>query len=181
MSLVANSRRDVKSQSFFAPLRLCLILFLCLSSLGFKKHDFHTSITRMDYNAKEKSFEVSIRVFTDDLEKVLSKENGGQKFVVVNNDKNDTFVEKYIRKHFALITTAKQKKPYSYIGKEQEADATWVYVEIPCAEALTGFSLQNSIMLDFFDDQVNLVNFNYQGQKKSYIFKNEDKVLPLGL
>ena len=115
MSLVANSRRDVKSQNFFAPLRLCLILFLCLSSLGFKKHDFHTSITRMDYNAKEKSFEVSIRVFTDDLEKVLSKENGGQKFVVVNNDKNDTFVEKYIRKHFALITTAKQKKPYSTV------------------------------------------------------------------
>ena len=65
--------------------------------------------------------------------------------------------------------------------RQQEADATWIYVEIPCPEAITGFSLQNSIMLDFFDDQVNLVNFNYQGQKKSYIFKNEDKVLPLGL
>lgn len=181
MSLVTNSRKDAKTQSFFVPSCLCVILFSCLSFFGFTKHDFHTSITRMDYNAKEKSFEVSIRVFTDDLEKVLSKENGGQKFTVVNEDKNDPYVEKYVRKHFALVTTAKQKKPYSYIGKEQEADATWVYVEIPCPEGLTGFSLQNSIMLDFFDDQVNLVNFNYQGQKKSYIFKNEDKVLPLGL
>lgn len=181
MSLVTNSRKGAKTRTFFAPLRLCVILLLCLSAFGFAKHDFHTSITRMDYNAKEKSFEVSIRVFTDDLESVLSKENGGQKFSVLNNDKNDPYVEKYIRKHFAIVTTAKQKKPYLYIGKEQEADATWIYVEIPCSEAITGFSLQNSIMLDVFDDQVNLVNFNYQGQKKSYIFKNEDKVLPLGL
>ena len=181
MSLVTNPRKGAKAETFFAPLRLCLILLLCLIAFGFSKHDFHTSITRMDYNAKEKSFEVSIRVFTDDLESVLSKENGGQKFSVLNNDKNDPYVEKYIRKHFAIVTTTKQKKPYSYIGKEQEADATWIYVEVPCPEAITGFSLQNSIMLDFFDDQVNLVNFNYQGQKKSYIFKNEDKVLPLGL
>lgn len=181
MRLILQSRRTAEPQKFFALLRFCVVLFCCFSSFGFSKHDFHTSITRMDYNAKEKSFEVSIRVFTDDLEKVLSKENGGQKFVVVDNDKNDPFVEKYIRKHFALVTTAKQKKPYSYLGKEQEADATWVYIEIPCPEALAGFSLQNSTMLDFFDDQVNLVNFNYQGQKKSYIFKNEDKVLPLGL
>ena len=181
MSLVTNSRKGAKTETFFSPLRLCVILLLCLSAFGFSKHDFHTSITRMDYNAKEKSFEVSIRVFTDDLEKVLSKENGGQKFTVVNNDKNDPFVEKYIRKHFALVNATKQKKPYTYLGKEQEADATWVYIEIPCPESVAGFSLQNTIMLDFFDDQVNLVNFNYQGQKKSYLFKNEDKVLPLGL
>lgn len=156
------------------------IIFLGILLSAYRLHDFHTSISRVDYNAKEKSFEISIRVFTDDLEKALSKDNGGQKFVVLDNDKNDPYVEKYIRKHFALIAASKQKKTYAYIGKEQEADATWVYVEVPCSEAITGFSMQNSIMLDLFDDQVNLVNFNYQGQKKSYIFKNEDKTLPLG-
>jgi ABC-type uncharacterized transport system ATPase subunit len=134
----------------------------------------------MDFNAKEKSFEISIRVFTDDFEKALTKDNGGQKFVVVNNDKNDAFVEKYIRKHFALITPSKQKKSYSYVGKEQEADATWIYIEVSCPESITGFSLQNTTMLDLFEDQVNLVNFNYQGQKRSYIFKKDESMLPLG-
>ncbi|MEZ4904266.1 MAG: DUF6702 family protein [Spirosomataceae bacterium] len=155
---------------------LCLLIFM-----QFRLHDFHTSITRMDYNAKEKTFELSIRVFTDDLEKALAKDNGGQQFVVVNNDKNDAVVEKYIRKHFALLTAQKQKQPYSYIGKEQEADATWIYVEIPAQGPVAGFSLQNTIMLDLFDDQVNLVNFNYQGQKKSYIFKKEEGTISLGL
>jgi len=156
--------------------------FLYLSIfLQFRLHDFHTSITRMDYNAKEKTFELSIRVFTDDLEKALAKENGGQKFVVANNDKNDAFVEKYIRKHFALLNIQKQKKPYTYVGKEQEADATWIYVEIPTQESNTGFFLQNTIMHDLFDDQVNLVNLNYQGQKKSYIFKKDEGLISLGL
>lgn len=170
----------------FAPLRLCVIKFalffaLVLSLLAFRSHDFHTSITRMDYNAKDKAFEISIRVFTDDLEKALSKDNSGQKIVVVNNDKNDPLVEKYIRKHFALVTAQKQKKAYSYVGKEQEADATWIYIEIPAQEAVSGFSLQNTIMHDLFDDQINLVNLNYQGQKKSYIFKKDESTLALGL
>ena len=165
----------------FAALRLCVIIFFGISLFGFSQHDFHTSITRMDFNAKEKSFEISIRVFTDDFEKALSKDNNGQKIVVVNNDKNDPLVEKYIRKHFALLTSQKQKKNYSYVGKEQEADATWIYIEIPMLEAITGFSLQNSIMHDLFEDQINLVNLNFQGQKKSYIFKKDESTIALGL
>jgi hypothetical protein len=180
MSFAHSSRKGAKPQRITASLRLCVIFFLGVSIFSFSQHDFHTSITRMDYNAKEKSFEISIRVFTDDFEKALSKDNGGQKFVVANNDKNDAFVEKYIRKHFGLIAASKQKKSYTYIGKEQEADATWIYVEIPCPEAINGFSLQNTIMHDLFEDQVNLVNLNYQGQKKSYIFKKDESVLPLG-
>ena len=157
------------------------VFFVLLSLLAFQAHDFHTSIARVDYNAKEKSFEVSIRVFTDDLEKALSKDNGGQKFVVINNDKNDPFIEKYIRKHFALLTANKQKKNYNYLGKEQEADATWIYVEVPTQESISGFAIQNSIMHDLFDDQINLVNLNYQGQKKSYIFKKDQATLTLGI
>ena len=163
------------------PLSRWLLCAFCLTLLSFGTHDFHTSISRMDYNAKGKSFEISIRVFTDDLERALSKDNNGQKFVVTNNDKNDAFVEKYIRKHFALINPQKQKKAYSYVGKEQEADATWIYIEISGQEAITGFSLQNSIMHDLFDDQINLVNLNYQGQKRSYIFKKDESTLALGM
>lgn len=184
----SNKESEVFIRTDFAAFRLCVIkivsfsvLFLSLFLFSFHLHDFHTSITRMDFNAKDKSFEISIRVFTDDLEKALSKDNNGQKFVVVNNDKNDPLVEKYIRKHFALLTSQKQKKGYTYIGKEQEADATWIYVEIPTQEAIVGFSLQNAIMHDLFEDQINLVNLNYQGQKKSYIFKKDENIIPLGL
>ena len=176
-----NAFISIKSIRFMSLKGVMRVLFLSFVLFSFRLHDFHTSITRMDFNVKEKTFEISIRVFTDDLEKALSKDNGGQKIVVLNNDKNDPLVEKYIRKHFALLTSQKQKKAYAYIGKEQEADATWIYVEIPSPETVTGYVLQNSIMHDLFEDQVNLVNLNYQGQKKSYIFKKDETALPLGI
>ncbi|MCU0341254.1 MAG: hypothetical protein MUE30_15350 [Spirosomaceae bacterium] len=159
--------------------------FFLLTLIGLltstRLHDFHTSITRVDYNARERSWEVSIRVFTDDLENALGKDNNGQKFVVVNTDKNGPFVEKYVRKHFAFINAKNQKKAFTYVGKEQEADATWIYVEVPMNEPVAGFSLQNAIMHDLFDDQTNLVNLNYQGTRKSYIFKKGESVLELGI
>ncbi len=139
-------------------------------------HDFHTSITRLEYNAKDKTFEVSIRLFTDDFEKALSRANSGQKIVVRNNDKNDGLVERYVRQYFALISPQKQKKAYTYIGKEQEGEATWIYIEIPVSEAITGYFVRNALLIDTFSDQTNLVNANYLSQKKSYLCKKDEAI-----
>jgi hypothetical protein len=160
------------------------IKLLIISTLVFVSatvHDFHTSITRMDFNTKEKSFEVSIRVFTDDLEKTLALENNGQKFTVLNNDKNNPFIEKYIRKHFNLLNNQRQKRAYTYIGKEQEADATWIYIEIPMGDNTAGLTLQNDVMHEVFDDQINLVNLKLNATKKSYVFKKNEPTQALEL
>ena len=172
-----------KTQAFGATASQWLLVgFLVLLHTSFvaPRHAFHTSITRVDYNAKDKTFEVSMRVFTDDLELALGKDNAGRKFAVVNGDANDSFVEKYVRKHFALLNAQKQKKTYTYVGKEQEGEATWIYFEIPCREAINGFAIEQAIFFEVFDDQTNLVNFNYLTEKKSYLFKGEQKVQELG-
>ena len=148
--------------------------------LSDNRHAFHTSITQIDFNAKEKTLEVSIRVFTDDLENTLSKENKGQRFRIENNDKNDPFVERYIRQHFKLSSPKGQLRAYTYIGKENEADATWVYIEIPLQEAtLQGFTLQQDVLMDVFDDQVNIVNITQSGERKSYIYNVKKTVQAL--
>ena len=170
-----------ETADFKSALRIALgFLFILLASFQ-TRHAFHTSVTRMEYNAQAQAFEVSIRVFTDDLETTLTKDNNGRKFLVVNGDANDPFIEKYVRKNFALFNAQKQKKPYSYVGKEQEVDATWIYLEIPCREPIAGFSVQQAVLFDAFDDQVNLLNLKYLAQKKSYIFKSEQKIQDLGM
>jgi hypothetical protein len=164
------------------------IIFLSLSSLRTQKqsvarskletrlHDFHTSITEMRYNPKEKSFEISLRVFTDDLEKALSITNQNKKFIVENNDKNDALVETYIKKHF-VITNAKNQKPtINYIGKEKEGDATWIYLEMPVNGGISGSKIQNNVLIDIFEDQTNIVNIFVQNQKKSYLFTVKNRV-----
>ena len=144
--------------------------------LPFAVHDFHTSITEMRYNVKSKTFEISLRVFTDDLEKVLLVNNQNKKFLVENNDKNDPFVETYVKKHFVVINTKNQKPIINYIGKEKEGEATWIYLEMPVSESINGSKIQNNVLIDMFDDQTNIVNIFVNNEKKSYLFNVKNRV-----
>lgn len=145
-------------------------------------HAFHTSLTEIQYNAKEKSLEISIRMFTDDLETTLTKFNNGQKIMVGGkNDNSDAILSKYIQQHFAIISPQKQKKPLTVLGKELEGEATWVYVEIPNSQDFKGHFIYNSIMQEVFDDQTNLVNFMVLGNKKTFMFNNKTKSAEIDL
>jgi hypothetical protein len=144
--------------------------------LRLSTHAFHTSITEMRYNSKQKSFEISLRVFTDDLEKTLSLNNQNKKFVIENTDKNDLFIEQYVRKHFVITTPKNQRSIYQYVGKEKEGDATWIYLEMPVNEPIKGSKIQNSVLMDSFEDQTNIVNIFVNNEKKSYLFTIKNKV-----
>lgn len=157
-----------------------LCLFLC-GGRPLTYHDFHTSLTQMQFNAKEKTFEISVRVFTDDFEKALTQENNGQKVQLTNNDKLDPLIEKYIRKHFSVVNAQKQRKTFDYIGHEAEADAQWLYLEMPYAEPLRGGQLQQTVLMELFDDQVNLVNIQYLTQKKTLVFRKNQTVQEVNL
>lgn len=140
-------------------------------------HAFHTSLTEIQYNAKEKSLEISIRMFTDDLETALTKANNGQKVMVGGkNDNSDAILNKYVQQHFAILLSQKQKRAMNVLGKEIEGDATWVYVEIPNAQDFKGNILYNNIMQELFDDQTNLVNFLQPSGKKTYVFNAKTKI-----
>lgn len=112
-----------------------------------------------------------MRVFTDDLEKGLSADNGNRRFVLKNNDQNDPIVERYVRKNFLLADNQKRPCSIKYIGKEEEEDATWIYLEIPFKSALEGCKLQNTILIETFEDQVNMTNLKFSSEKKTFLFK----------
>ena len=139
-------------------------------------HAFHTYLTEIQYNAKEKSLEITIRMFTDDLENALTKLNNGQKIMVGGkNDNSNAVLSKYIQQHFAILTPQKQKKTLNILGKELEGDATWVYVEVPDSGIVNDHILYNDLMQEMFDDQTNLVNFFYAGNKKTFLFNSKVK------
>ncbi len=146
-------------------------------------HEYHASVTNMQYNPKERSFEVSIRMFTDDLEKTLTRENGGQRVVFDKRyeKNNDQLLEKYVRKHFSVVSAQKHRKAFTYMGHETEADAQWIYIELPYEEAFKGVMMQQSVLTDTFDDQVNLVTVNYNTQKKTILFRKNQTVQEISL
>lgn len=154
-----------------------IILYLWITVVSpFGRHDFHSSLSEINYNPKTEALEVTIRVFTDDFEKALAEQNGGAKIKLDDSQNTEQQIEKYLKKHFALLSPAKQVKTYQYLGKETELDATWLYVEIPDCKSIKGYTIYNVLMLELFDDQTNLVNIISAGQRRSFIFNQKVKI-----
>lgn len=108
-------------------------------------------------------------------EKGLSLD-AGRKIDLSTMDKNDAILEAYIRAHFAYVNPQKQAKPLNYVGHEVEADANWLYLEMPYAEPFRGGFLKQNVLMELFDDQVNMVNIQYQVQKKTFVFRKNQPV-----
>lgn len=151
--------------------------WLCFSAQP--RHDFHTSLTEINFNPKSGALEITIRVFTDDLEAALTSINQGKMVSIERNAKGaDVLIQQYLQKHWGLISPQKQLKSYEYIGKEPELDATWLYIEVPQAQNLKGYTLFNTIFLELFDDQTNLTNILYPNQRKTILFNQKVKSAP---
>lgn len=154
-----------------------LLIFCFLNTNWSPKHDFHTSLTEINFNSKTGSLELSVRVFTDDLELTLTNFNKG-KLVKIEDPEAlvDPLIEQYIRKNLALISPDKEVKFGKFYGKEKEADATWIYLEIFDCKQVKNFTLYNTIMQEMFEDQTNLVNIIYPSEKKTIVFDSETKI-----
>jgi hypothetical protein len=134
-------------------------------------HEFHTSLTEMRLNTSSNSYEITIRVFTDDLGKALNNGNG-MNLLGENSEKD---IERYFKKHFAFIRN-KDVRFANYLGKEVETDATWLYLELNGAKELKEYQILNSIFLELFEDQSNLLNI-IDGKNRHTLIFNEDKKL----
>ena len=149
-----------------------------LSTLNFQLkevHAYHNSIAEMRLNSKDKIYEVEIKVYTDDFEKALEKENKS-KVKIAENDKNDALILKYLQKHFVVNNTKNQLKPYNYLGKQIENDATWLIVELPANEPINGYKIQYDVLTEFYDDQINMLNIILPTERKSYLFNVKTRV-----
>jgi len=139
-------------------------------------HPFHVSVTEINHNATDKTLEISCKLFTDDFEKVLVQNYKTK--VDLNHPANkaamDTLVKKYILSHLSLKVNGKPVT-LSYVGFEIETEAAFAYVEVDNVPALTKLEINNSLLFDFFDDQISIMHVIEAGNRKSTKLNYPDK------
>ncbi|MDT8886553.1 hypothetical protein PQG44_02585 [Aquirufa sp. LEPPI-3A] len=140
-------------------------------------HPFHSSVGECVYNPKEKVWEISIRLFQDDLEQGLTAFTG-KRFVFLEGPQTDNVLEPYLRKHLGVQVNQQLTTPYRYLGWESVKDVIWVYVEVPTEQQLKGMYWENSLLAETFPDQTNLFHVARGEQKHSYLFQ-ENKWIQL--
>lgn len=154
----------------------CLFTFTFAASA--EAHTFHTSLTRIDYNAKEKLAEISIRLFTHDF--IPALERFAKKNIDLEKTPDaDIQILKYLEANFVLKDKNGAAKKLVWVGKEQKVDAVYVYVEVVLDEDFGGYSLQNTLFFEMFAKQENIVVARYGEKKVDFSFKVGDKEKPI--
>ena len=151
-----------------------IILFRAVMALGFL-HPFHVSVTEMDYNKRNRHLEISIRIFTDDLENILERYANTDFDLYVSLD--DTVTQKVLKSYLEANFSLKQNGkpiPLDYVGSEADADVIWCYLESPPLKSPETVNVRNTLLLDLFDDQINLVHLviGHKTRSRKYYQEN---------
>ena len=142
-------------------------------------HKYYVSVTTINYSQNDDALQITTRIFVDDLEKVLQDRYGFEaKLDTPDEDKSaDSYIEKYFRTKF-LIKVDGKEKPFTFLGKKYDIDMVVCYLEIPkiVLSKAESLEIQNELLTDVFEEQQNIVNFKWNGKKKSFLLvKNNNK------
>ncbi len=145
--------------------KFAFALVIATALAGFGEHKFYFSRTTIEQNALMNRYEITMRFFTDDLERALSTEDEKVRFADDPYDPSfDSEVEDYIRKHF-FIRINNENVQYRYLGKQVESDITWCYAEINNIPPTNILEIKNTSLFELFDEQVNEVALKINGRQ----------------
>lgn len=147
--------------------------------LSFSLHKEYYSLTKIDYNQKEKTLQITMKIFTNDLELVLNKhydkvlELGTE----IESKETNKLLENYLKEKFSL-TINNVRLNYHLLGKEYEKDVVFVYLEISNIREIHQIEIQSSLLIEEFEEQENIIKVNINEQRKTlFLTKRNNKAL----
>ena len=150
-----------------------IIKFLSLALLIITAHKYYVSTTLIDFDVKSKSFEITLKVFYDDLELDL---NLNSKNIDYKTDYEylKELYGSYLKKNFQIKINDDIIK-IEYLGFEKKRDQINLYMEINNTLDEGNVTIKNSILFNSFPNQKNIILIRKGSFRKSFI---QDKYNP---
>lgn len=155
---------------------LVLTLVYFIPALFSFAHPFYLGVTDIKYNAKEKTLQASVKLFTNDFEEALKKATGKPVDLIngTNKDEIGKAIKEYITKHFSLKLNGKARA-FNFIGYEREQEAVWIYIEFKNCEAPKKLEIENTLLYEQIKSQINIVKVEIGEKEKSLKCTNPEK------
>ena len=142
-------------------------------------HEFHVSKCQIEYFEKENSIGISVHIYIDDFEEALGKKGAKNLFLCTEkeNPEAEQNIENYLKEKIAILLDDKPVS-FKFIGKEPSEDqlAVWCYLEIEQVNSFSKCTVTNSILMETFDDQKNIVSIKGPKARKAYFMFEQDQV-----
>lgn len=144
-----------------------LIFFISIFNL---LHPVHVTITNLDYYPKEHKITLSFKVFESDFQLLFTHlfeqkiDFDDPENIIVNLHK----INEYFWETFKIENNPNHSLLFQNIKKED--DSIWFYYEALVDKEIKSFEISNTIFLDLYFDQKNMLIFNYNQNQKGYLF-----------
>lgn len=130
-------------------------------------HKYYVSTTLIDFDLNSQTFEITLKVFYDDLEKDLGLDSN-----VVDYEKDYNYLNKIFKKYLSdnfIIEIENQRIILEYLGYEKKRDQINFYMNLDNDLKNKSINIQNSVLFNSFPDQKNIILFRSGRFRKSLI------------
>ncbi|WP_075342733.1 DUF6702 family protein [Tenacibaculum agarivorans] len=162
----------------FQKIIYCLLILISFSFKSYL-HEYYIALTEIEYNSKNKSVEMIMNVFVDNIEEAINKEfNADMQLTTKKEVKNaDDLFHQYLKKHFKIYINGKQYD-YKFIGKEYERNLVYFYLEIENVKNISTLKIENDVLTKDFPDQQNLIKATINKKREvKFLTKKNNKCL----
>lgn len=153
---------------FFSLVSILSCCFLLLLPLKSWQHPYFIGVSEVQLFPAEKRIELSVRLFTDDLESAL------QKSYTTSSDLLKGVKDKAVNERLATYLLQKLRVQLdqatiklNYIGYEIEADASWCHFEAIYTGTPSKLHFQNRALFEVLPDQQHIVHLKMGDKSKS--------------
>lgn len=145
-----NQKKEVK--------KIILLIIISLTINKLTAHPLHVSVTNLEYDSLKKVFYLSIKLFQDDFQGVIFHLYGIdiKLGTAIEHPETEKLTMKYINTNFSVNFDRQKSAKLKLIEKNKDDMSVWLKFEMKAPRKFRSIQITNTIMNDYFLDQVNL-------------------------
>lgn len=145
------------------------LFLVSLSSFGV--HKFYMAIYQINFAPEKKMLQITSRIFLDDFNGALTKKYNKKTFLGTDKESVEdvNLLKKYLAENFAIKVNG-QTKTMNFLSKEMDDDVLVCYLNVKEISKINTLEIHNSVLIDCFAEQQNIVHLAAFGTKKSFLF-----------
>ena len=157
--------------------KIYLLLFVTPLFIYVAPHRFYSAIFQINFEKSKKRVEITARIFTDDLNQTLKKIYKKEvKLGSKKESKDDIEILKKFLTSNIKFTINGKPTIFDFISKEEDNNISICYLKINNVSKITTLEVENSVLIELFPEQQNIIQFQ-NGDKKQSLLLSSEKII----
>lgn len=159
--------------------RIAQILVLLIIAVGLTSataHKFYVGVFQMEYVPAKKQVQLTSRLFIDDVEATLNKKYGKRFYFSSKQELPgaEDYLKKYMAEKMEISINGKLQQ-VKFLAREMEDDVLICYFTIPASAEVKTIKFNNSVLMESFSEQQNIIHAKINGNRKSLLLTNDKR------